>query len=468
MRHRRGSKPASTRRRIALVAVLALGATFLQGQVSANAAPANLASFGIASASSAENAGVGPEKAIDGDPATRWSSSWSDPQSLTVDLGSAAHVTGVTLLWEAAYGKAYTVETSADGAAWTEAGSATASDGGTDEITGLDVTARYVRLTGTARATEYGYSLYELQVLGEFTAQAVSLAASSVRLAENGKATLPVRLNKASDQPVTVAYATTDGTALAGKDYQAANGTLTFPAGDTEQTITLTSIDDGLHESAKTFTLDLTNPTPAGTTVGPRGKATVTVADNDPLPYDGKTLAVADFQGGVPAELVGFGSDAANTPTLTSVDSTDRPGAPDGNKALKVDYAITAWGGITHTFAASQSWADVRRLLVLGQGHRLRPEHPVRGEGRRRGRQPLRAVRSHVHRRGRRLAQGAGAVQELQAAHQLPARRRPDRRQARPHRDVGLRGEPAGRERLAGDRPGRGVRAAADHRQVRG
>jgi beta-glucosidase len=367
----RDPRPAS-RRRIALVTVTAVTASLLSGVAPAFAAPANLAPFGIATASSSENAGVGPEKAIDGDPATRWSSSWSDPQSLTVDLGSAAKVSGVTLLWEAAHASRYVVETSTDGAAWTTVHDETAGNGGTDEITGLDATARYVRLTGTARATEYGYSLFEFQVLGEFSTQAVSLTAGSARLAENGTVAVPARLNKASDQEVSVAYATADGTAVAGADYRAATGRLTFPPGSTEQTITLSAIDDGVHEPAKNFTLALSEPAPAGTLVGPRGQATVTVVDNDPLPYDGKTLTVADFQTGVPAEIAVLGADP---PALSTVAATDRPGAGTGNEALQVTYDINTDGGVAHTFGAAQNWTAYDGLAFwlkgTGSGRKL-------------------------------------------------------------------------------------------------
>ena len=81
----------------------------------------------------------------------------------------------------------------------------------------------------------YGYSLYEVEVLGEFTEQAVSLGADTLQLREKGTAQIPVRLNKPAATEVTVAYATADGTAVAGEDYQAAEGTLTFAPGETTE-----------------------------------------------------------------------------------------------------------------------------------------------------------------------------------------------------------------------------------------
>ncbi|WP_405987412.1 ThuA domain-containing protein [Streptomyces sp. NBC_00872] len=103
--------------------------------------------------------------AVDGDPATRWSSAYSDPQSITVDLGSVRTLQRVRLNWETAYGRAYTVQTSPDNQTWRTVNTTTAGDGGIDDIA-VSGTARYVRVQGTARATQWGYSLWDLAVLG--------------------------------------------------------------------------------------------------------------------------------------------------------------------------------------------------------------------------------------------------------------------------------------------------------------
>jgi chitosanase len=134
----------------------------------AGAATESLLSQGRpATSSSVESSALGPANAVDGKPGTRWGSKeGSDPQWIEVDLGAASTITHVKLTWEAAYGKAYRVETSSDGAAWTSIYSTTTGNGGTDDLTGLSGTGRYVRLCGTKRGTSYGYSLYEMQVYG--------------------------------------------------------------------------------------------------------------------------------------------------------------------------------------------------------------------------------------------------------------------------------------------------------------
>ena len=92
-------------------------------------------------------------------------------------------------------------------------------------------------------------------------------------------------LSAASSDEVTVAYATSDGTATGGDDYTAASGTLTFPAGSTaSQSVTVTVIDDAVDEAEEeTFTLTLSGAVNA--TLPRRGNATLaatgTIVDDD-------------------------------------------------------------------------------------------------------------------------------------------------------------------------------------------
>ncbi|MEU9741336.1 discoidin domain-containing protein [Micromonospora chersina] len=116
-----------------------------------------------ATASSTENAGTPAAAAVDGSTTTRWASAASDPQWLQVDLGSVRTLCRVVLSWEAAYGRAYQIQTSTDGAAWTTVYATTTGDGGTDTLT-VSGSGRYLRMYGTARATGWGYSLWELTV----------------------------------------------------------------------------------------------------------------------------------------------------------------------------------------------------------------------------------------------------------------------------------------------------------------
>jgi hyaluronoglucosaminidase len=128
----------------------------------------NVATSGTATASCVEGDGAypqfDPKYAIDADMTTRWSSCYDDGAWWQVQLPSAATIGKVVLHWETAYGKDYEIQTSADGTTWTTAATVTNGDGGTDVVY-LDSTptARYIRMQGVHRATQYGYSLYEFE-----------------------------------------------------------------------------------------------------------------------------------------------------------------------------------------------------------------------------------------------------------------------------------------------------------------
>ncbi|MEU9438668.1 discoidin domain-containing protein [Streptomyces sp. NPDC048252] len=123
----------------------------------------NSAQGKTASASSTENAGTPASAAFDGNDSTRWSSQASDPQWLSVDLGSSQDICGIDLNWEAAYGKDFQIQASADGQNWNTLKTVTGATGGraSYDVSG---TGRYVRVLGTARGTAYGYSLWEFAV----------------------------------------------------------------------------------------------------------------------------------------------------------------------------------------------------------------------------------------------------------------------------------------------------------------
>ncbi len=125
----------------------------------------NLALDKTATASSLESAAYPASNAVDGNTGTRWSSAFSDPQWLEVDLGSVQSLCQVSLDWENAYATAFQLQTSTDGSTWTTVYSTTSGTGGTQTLN-VTGSGRYLRMYGTARATPYGYSLWELGVYG--------------------------------------------------------------------------------------------------------------------------------------------------------------------------------------------------------------------------------------------------------------------------------------------------------------
>jgi Protein of unknown function (DUF4038)/F5/8 type C domain/Putative collagen-binding domain of a collagenase len=149
-------------KRCALASVIvAVTPSFLLAQTQTN-----IALNKPATASSAESSSYLPSYAFDGSLNTRWSSQFSDPQWIYVDLGSTYNVNEVKLTWEVAYGKAYQIQVSNDATNWTSIYSTTTGTGGVNDLPGLSGTGRYVRMYGTQRGTPWGYSLWEFVVYG--------------------------------------------------------------------------------------------------------------------------------------------------------------------------------------------------------------------------------------------------------------------------------------------------------------
>jgi F5/8 type C domain/Beta-1,3-glucanase len=148
----------------ATVVALSLAAfTLFAASTTAHAAASLLSQGQPTTASSLENATFTAADATDGNLGTRWSSAFSDPQWLEVDLGSSQQICGASLAWETAYASGFQIQTSTDNVNWTTIYSTTTGPGGTQALT-LTGTGRYVRMYGTVRATQWGYSLWEFDI----------------------------------------------------------------------------------------------------------------------------------------------------------------------------------------------------------------------------------------------------------------------------------------------------------------
>lgn len=107
-----------------------------------------------------------PSRAVDGDLNSRWASAYGDQQQwIVVDLGSSRQLSEVQLRWEVAYARRYEVQLSADRNNWNTVATVSTGNGGIDEHD-ISGTARYVRILCQQRGTEWGYSLWELNIYG--------------------------------------------------------------------------------------------------------------------------------------------------------------------------------------------------------------------------------------------------------------------------------------------------------------
>ena len=121
----------------------------------------------------------------------------------------------------------------------------------------------------------------------EMTAVQPSVSIADTRITEGDAGTsdavFDVTLSEASSETVTVAYATADGTATTRDDYRAANGTLTFAAGQTVKRITVLVNGDQVNEEDETFTVRLRDPSNATLA---DAVATGTIIDDDADPSE--------------------------------------------------------------------------------------------------------------------------------------------------------------------------------------
>ncbi|SFD16015.1 endoglucanase [Chitinophaga sp. CF118] len=121
--------------------------------------------------SSVETSGLEGNYAVDGNTSTRWSSTmYADPQWITVDLGGNYNISQVKIIWEAAYAKDYLLQVSTDNTNWNTVKTIQGNTSLNNDHTSLSATARYVRMYGTSRGSDYGYSIYEMQVYGTASA----------------------------------------------------------------------------------------------------------------------------------------------------------------------------------------------------------------------------------------------------------------------------------------------------------
>ncbi len=189
--------------------------------------------------------------------------------------------------------------------------------------------------------------------VGQFAFAAAAYTANEAA----GKATVVVtRANGL--KPGTVQYATADGTAVAGADYAATAGTLSFAAGQKTATLQIPILNDTLVEGPQTFSLSLSNPQPTslGAALGPVASTVVTIADNDAggtIQFAVATARATESAGSVKLTLQRTGGLAS--PVSVHYATTD------GTATGGVDYDNT--GGDV-TFDASGPGATTTTLVI--------------------------------------------------------------------------------------------------------
>lgn len=163
-----------------------------------------------------------------------------------------------------------------------------------------------------------------------------------------GNATFTINRTGGVDGEVTIAFATSDGSATAGSDYTATNGTLTFADGQSSMTVTVPITDDGEVENDETFNLTISSPT-GGATVGAANSAVATIVDNDVVVVNPGEFTLS------PPTL------SVNESGMTASFTVTRSGGTDGE--VTVDFA-TANG----TATAGSDFTANNGTLTFGDG----------------------------------------------------------------------------------------------------
>jgi hypothetical protein len=120
----------------------------------------------VASASGVEGNHFLASWAVDKNLTTRWSSGQGAPQWLKLDLGQRVFISGLKIDWQTAFSPNYEIQVSDDGVNFAPVRKVITATGGHQDILGLDVDARYVRIYANQLSPYNSISVYEVAVVG--------------------------------------------------------------------------------------------------------------------------------------------------------------------------------------------------------------------------------------------------------------------------------------------------------------
>ncbi|MFE6780463.1 beta-N-acetylglucosaminidase domain-containing protein [Streptomyces sp. NPDC057702] len=123
----------------------------------------DLARTARATSSADESADFPASAAIDGDPATRWSSPATDDAWLQLELDRPTRLGRLDLHWQDAHATRYRVQVSTNGHTWRTAATVDSSDGGRETVHLDAPDTHFIRVQGDQRATRFGYSLWSIR-----------------------------------------------------------------------------------------------------------------------------------------------------------------------------------------------------------------------------------------------------------------------------------------------------------------
>ena len=194
-------------------------------------------------------------------------------------------------------------------------------------------------------------------ILDDDTAGSVQFANATYSVNEgNTTATITVSRTGGAASGVTVNYATSDGTATAGSDYTATNGTLTFAANEPSKTFAVTILDDNEFESDEAVNLSLSNPQGGGT-LGAQATSVLAITETDTCSY---SIAPTSQNFGV--------AGGGNTVTVTVINGCAWTAASNAAWITVTGGAAGNGNGtVNYTVAANIGAARTGTMTIAGQ-----------------------------------------------------------------------------------------------------
>lgn len=192
-----------------------------------------------------------------------------------------------------------------------------------------------------------------IHIMDDEPVPTVALTSDAATASEgNGDVTFTASLSFASASPVTVDYAVSDGTTMAGEDYTPISGTLTFASGQMSKSFTVTLLDDALDETDETAVITLSNPTAAN--LGTPDTATLTITDNDDMPtvaFDVDSYSV-DENGGTALVVISLDTPSGQPITL-DINSADGTAVADSDYISTSQTITITAGTLNQAFAVT-------------------------------------------------------------------------------------------------------------------
>jgi hemoglobin-like flavoprotein len=207
-----------------------------------------------------------------------------------------------------------------------------------DGMDELDETVNVALSSPSGGASLGNQSSAVLTIIDDDAQPAISISDVSQAEGKSGSTnfSFEVTLSAASSRTVNVDYLTTDGTALAGGDYQAASGTLTFAPGETTKSFSVMVNGDAQDEPTETFVVNLSNPSNA--TIA-KGQSTGTIVNDDSA--TAPTIEFSQAAYGAAEQLGTINVTVTRSGDVSSGASVDYATA-DGSAAQKSDFEYTA------------------------------------------------------------------------------------------------------------------------------